>query len=1057
MKRLPKRLFGGAIEPGEERAVGLLLAQSMGIGVFRSFFLATASAQFLSQFEVRFAPLAYIAAGLVGYGVVAIFGFFRKRVPFSVLLFGTLFFVLALVLAFRVGFLFTDTRWLSFALFVCIGPIATLMDLEFGGLAGRLFNLQQSKRLFSLIGSGEAAASIVGFFMVPVLLTVVDDALSLLLYAASGIAFCIVILAIIQRQLGDQLRGDEKSRAKHASAERGQISKRYFVLLSLGMAALILSHYFIDFSFLSQTKSQFESREAIGSFMGLFFGLARTAELLSKLFFANWLIRQFGLSAGLLTLPAGLLLCVGLAALSGSILGTAAASFFLLVAGARFIMFVLRKSLFDPSSKVLYQPLPAGERFAMETRVGGTVRQVAMIIAGLALLALNRFPGFSVVFVMYVLVALLAGWVVISRKVFGEYRNRLVAMLRSLPKKALVASPAEVIRRRLLEATAPEVRFSGNVLRQVDPELLEDVVVDLAQSDVAEIREEALREIADLRLSQASPLVSRIAETDPDPKVKAVANHTAGVLRQKEAFQAGAGGLGELTASTDSRERRLAAHVLASSTPETHDESLFALLWDPEPSVRHAAIAAAGRQGGSGYWPRLIDQVSSGRFCNTAAAALVEVGEPVFEELEITFRRLGEDPVVLCRLLRIFERVGGARAEDFLLGNVAHPNREVQRQALFSLNVLGYQAGATEVPLIKARIERTVDAIVWYAACRADLSGEEEVDDLLRALRSGDSSRRQNVFLLLALICDAPTVRLLQEHAASESSEDRAYALEIAEQAMPEELADLLFPVLEALPPAVTHERLKALFPHSRLSRADRLRDIIRQGNDRIDHWTRACAMAALSEAEAAESVDELAASLFSPNLMVAEIAGLRLSRASPGLYAKKTPRLGSDVAERLRSIVAADSASGSESDAGAPDSRPLLAFEKVLILAATPIFAGIEEATLAEAGGKATQRQVEKGTVLFSEGDPGRALYVVVEGDIRIEKDGAVLSHVGARQLLGEIAAVEHAPRSASAIAAEASQLLGLDQEAVFELMADHAAVIPGIVEVIARRRARG
>mgnify|MGYP000093132672 CR=1 FL=1 len=83
MNRLVRALLGGAqIQPGEGRTVGLLLAHSLGLGVFRALFLAVASALFLAQWEVRVIPAAYIASAVVGYLAVSLFAFLQKRLPF---------------------------------------------------------------------------------------------------------------------------------------------------------------------------------------------------------------------------------------------------------------------------------------------------------------------------------------------------------------------------------------------------------------------------------------------------------------------------------------------------------------------------------------------------------------------------------------------------------------------------------------------------------------------------------------------------------------------------------------------------------------------------------------------------------------------------------------------------------------------------------------------------------------------------------------------------------------------------------------------------------------
>jgi CRP/FNR family cyclic AMP-dependent transcriptional regulator len=87
------------------------------------------------------------------------------------------------------------------------------------------------------------------------------------------------------------------------------------------------------------------------------------------------------------------------------------------------------------------------------------------------------------------------------------------------------------------------------------------------------------------------------------------------------------------------------------------------------------------------------------------------------------------------------------------------------------------------------------------------------------------------------------------------------------------------------------------------------------------------------------------------------------------------------------------------------------------------------------------------KDMVLFREGDKGEALYVVIEGAVRIVKstpdaaDGA-MAFLERGGCFGEMALVDDFPRSATAIAQEDSVVLFLEREAVLDLFREAPAV---------------
>ena len=76
--------------------------------------------------------------------------------------------------------------------------------------------------------------------------------------------------------------------------------------------------------------------------------------------------------------------------------------------------------------------------------------------------------------------------------------------------------------------------------------------------------------------------------------------------------------------------------------------------------------------------------------------------------------------------------------------------------------------------------------------------------------------------------------------------------------------------------------------------------------------------------------------------------------------------------------------------------------------------------------------RQFSTNQVIFNEGDPGDAMYVVLDGAVRIESSGKVLSRLHSADIFGEMALVDDSLRSASAIADTDCTLAAVDQEFV-------------------------
>ncbi|HET6438882.1 MAG TPA: cyclic nucleotide-binding domain-containing protein [Anaeromyxobacter sp.] len=90
--------------------------------------------------------------------------------------------------------------------------------------------------------------------------------------------------------------------------------------------------------------------------------------------------------------------------------------------------------------------------------------------------------------------------------------------------------------------------------------------------------------------------------------------------------------------------------------------------------------------------------------------------------------------------------------------------------------------------------------------------------------------------------------------------------------------------------------------------------------------------------------------------------------------------------------------------------------------------------------------RDFPAGAVVFDEGDPGSRMYVIVYGAVRIEKRvgsrSLTLAVLGPGEAFGEMALLEGAPRSASAVVERPSRILEIDEAAFEDLVQNNGEV---------------
>ena len=124
--------------------------------------------------------------------------------------------------------------------------------------------------------------------------------------------------------------------------------------------------------------------------------------------------------------------------------------------------------------------------------------------------------------------------------------------------------------------------------------------------------------------------------------------------------------------------------------------------------------------------------------------------------------------------------------------------------------------------------------------------------------------------------------------------------------------------------------------------------------------------------------------------------------------------------------------------------------------LADVPLFAGLSGKVLDDLARESRTRRYAAGQVLWNEGDPGEALLVLEEGQLRVTRvTGAgvevVLAVIDAPAALGELALLDGAPRDASVIAQRPVVVRFIARSAFLALLRREPAVVEGLLHTLA------
>ncbi len=130
-------------------------------------------------------------------------------------------------------------------------------------------------------------------------------------------------------------------------------------------------------------------------------------------------------------------------------------------------------------------------------------------------------------------------------------------------------------------------------------------------------------------------------------------------------------------------------------------------------------------------------------------------------------------------------------------------------------------------------------------------------------------------------------------------------------------------------------------------------------------------------------------------------------------------------------------------------------------VLQKVPLFGQLGPAELERVIDVTRERSYPKNSVILFEDDPGDALYVVAEGQVKvvlIGEDGreVILSVLGEGEFFGEMALIDDEPRSAHVIAMEDSTLLVLRREDFQGLLKLQPGIALALLKELSRRLRR-
>lgn len=125
------------------------------------------------------------------------------------------------------------------------------------------------------------------------------------------------------------------------------------------------------------------------------------------------------------------------------------------------------------------------------------------------------------------------------------------------------------------------------------------------------------------------------------------------------------------------------------------------------------------------------------------------------------------------------------------------------------------------------------------------------------------------------------------------------------------------------------------------------------------------------------------------------------------------------------------------------------------------PIFSDLDEGALRLVSSKSRILKFRKNTILMNEGETGESLYLISSGKVKIfisdeNGDEMTLFIEGPGSYIGEISLLDHAPRTASAMTLEPTEVILISKQAFFELISEKPEIAFSIISGLTKKMRR-
>jgi ATP/ADP translocase/HEAT repeat protein len=867
------------IREGEWKSAGIMFALHFLLMVILYFLKPARDSLFLVETGPDQLPLVYIILALVSLPVTYFVSDILSKYNIRSVIVGSLGFLALNLLVIRWLFYF-DTPIVYMFFYIWVGIFGILVISLYWILANNLFNVGQSKRLFSFLTLSAILGSIAGSEASSQIVSTTAIATQDLLYICVGL----IVLAMgmmwflpeSEPSSPENEKLDQKKSFSGLEVARSVFKSKYQIIIAGIIVLTTLSTTFTDYQFKVLSHAAYPLTEDLTAFMGTFYAGISLGSFLIQVLFSSGIIKKFGLTGAVLTRPAGMFLGAILMAIEPVL-----ASVIILngVDGST------RYSIDKTGRELLFLPLSQNVKERTKVFIDLFLDRFARGVAGLILMVSLLLVANTVLLVTYLLLATIVAWIWLGYRAKKEYVN---TFRNSLQKSLIDTDSIELnlnessVRKLICESLHSDnnnqVLHTLIFLKESDVALISDTLIDLLDHQEPEIRLRALQLLQTVKSEDyIDEVESLLRDIEPDIRVEAIyylgqrfRDSSVEVIEKykqgENRMDASAaldcatkkrgidnlhtGICDELLQESTSNDDVVIRALMADSLAFAVDKSLAAkylkvLLKDHHKTVVRKAIHSISEQKIDRLIPDLIQKLNDKSYTVEIRKTLASYGPDYLALYKTKFFERDLDHEIRKQIPGIFYYQPVEQSVKHLMDMLEVDEPDLRYHVIKTLSRLKRKYNQLEIDLKPVRkcIRTESENFFNLMAVKVIQPQNHPNRILLRALTEKMNQTVERIFRLLGLIYDQKDMYSSYLAYNSLSKDRKSASVEFLDNLLSAEDLNYVFPIVDTIDDIKKMRKGSEIFDIEKLAYDQGLKQLI----DGRDKWLKICAIYSVS------------------------------------------------------------------------------------------------------------------------------------------------------------------------------------------------------------------